>query len=234
MAIHFRSLVIRAVLATSLSLALRLQAEPPPGLQLRFTVFAPSQLTGLAYVAESTPIQKIVSMVFYPTARSPVYEYRGTTPLQFVDLKSQAVVAIAEIPLEMHQPLLIFFPKASSPGSSLRYEVYVHDDAQIQQTAGGLAILNFSGMEITGKIGRQVVELQRGFSGPYQIGKSARVSFRTHFDNVAYQAYADTIRLGPDGRALLVLLPPFYKGSYEVQSRVLLDEPVQKPEKIKR
>lgn len=233
MAIPLRYLVVRAVLATSLSLALRLQAEPLPALELRFTVFAPSQLTGLAYVAESTPTQKIVPVVFYPTARSPVYVYRGAAPLQFVDLQSKTVVAIAEIPLEMHQPLLIFFPHSPSPGSGLRYEVYVHDDAPTRHTAGGLAILNFSGMEITGKIGRQVVELQRGFSGPYQVGKSVRVSFRIHIDNVAYQAYADTIRMGPDGRALLVLLPPFYKGSYEAQSRVLLDEPVQKPEKTK-
>jgi hypothetical protein len=33
------------------------------------------------------------------------------------------------------------------------------------------------------------------------------------------------VPLGPRQRALLILFPPFYAGSLEVQSRLLIDEP---------
>jgi hypothetical protein len=46
---------------------------------------------------------------------------------------------------------------------------------------------------------------------------------RTTVKNRTYQAYVGNIELGKNERALLLLLPPFYRGSPEVQSRLLID-----------
>jgi hypothetical protein len=81
-------------------------AAAQPAQSVHFTVFSATPVTGLAYAprAKAAP----TALVFYPTARSPRYEYRGTMPLRFLDQATGAVVAEATIPPGINEALLLF------------------------------------------------------------------------------------------------------------------------------
>ena len=169
-----------------------------------------------------------MKIVFYPTARSPRYEYRGTSPLRFFDPESGAVVAEAVVPPEIRHALLLFSPIAVESvqgGSGLRYQIAVLDDSVARQRAGDLVIINFSGLALSGTVGTRAVTLRPGLNPPLAIGRSTKIALRTSWQDRSYQAYAHSIALAPTERALLILFPPFYKGSLEVQPRLLIDAP---------
>lgn len=197
---------------------------------VRFTVFAAKSLQGVAFVARpNTPPQKLV---FYPTARSPRYEYRGALPLRFVDAATGEVVAEATVPREIRDALLLFSPIEAPAGGtegtarkSLRYRIAVLDDGPARHGAGGLAILNLSGLTLSGTVNKQPVTLREGLNPTLPVGRSANITLRTTFKQRTYQSYATTVALAARQRALLILFPPFYRGSLEVQSRLLVDEP---------
>jgi hypothetical protein len=200
------------------------RAEPaPPERRLRFTVFSPRPATGLVYTPQLA--QPPAPLVFYPTARSPRYPYRGVMPLRFRDAKNNMVVAEATIPPEITDALLLLVPIEPAPTTGLRYQVYVLDDAATRQAPGSLAIINFSGFALNGTIDGKPATLQAGLNAVQPVGKSAAVALRAMFKARSYQAYAGTVELAKKERALLLLLPPFYKGSLEVQSRLLIDTP---------
>ncbi len=201
-----------------------LHAQAPAIQSVRFTVFSAKPVTDLAFVPQANaPAQ---ALKFYPTARSPRYEYRGVMPLRFVDAVSGAIVAEATLPLEMRDALLLFSPVAGTPKTgALRYQVAVLDDSALRHGPGGLAVINLSGLSLTGTVGNQAVTLTPGLNPTLAVGRSAKIALRTTFKNRSYQAYADTVQLTAKQRALLILFPPFYQGSLEVQSRLLIDEP---------
>ena len=177
-------------------------------------------------------------LVFYPTARSPRYEFRGVMPLRFADATG-AVVAEATVPPEMHDVLLLFAAvetpstaapaKEGGPPGGLRYQISVLDDGAARHGSGGLAVINLSGLALSGKVDGKDVTLKAGLNPTLPIGRSAKILLRTTFKARSYQSYADTVELKKSERALLILFPPFYKGSLEVQSRLLVDEPPAPP-----
>lgn len=198
---------------------------------MRFTVFAAKPLSDVAYVPRAgVPPQKLA---FYPTARSPRYEYRGPMPLRFLDATSGAVIAEATIPAGMRDALLLFSPIEAAPAAgksgSLRYQVAVLDDSVGRQAAGTVAIINLSGLALSGTVNRENVALRAGLNPAIAVGRAAAIKLRTTYNKREYQAYGATVSLAPKQRALVILLPPFNKGSLEVQSRVLLDEPGMPP-----
>lgn len=224
---HFplRRAVLFAVLAQVMGESVpALRAQAPAGPSLRFTVFSARPIADLAFVPRpNAPPQKVV---FYPTARSPRYDYRGATPLRFVDASSGAVVAEATIPAEIHDGLLLFAPVPAAGGTvGMRYHVSVLDDGSARHGPGGLAVINLSGLALTGTIGTTSVTLKPGLNPTIPVGRSAKVILKTEAKNRSYQSYADTVELARNQRALLILFPPFYQGSLEVQSRLLIDEP---------
>jgi hypothetical protein len=193
---------------------------------VRFTVFAARPIADLSFVArEGAAPQKTT---FYPTARSPRYEFRGRTPIRFADATGR-VVAEATVPPGITDALFLFAPVEPAPAGGLRFQVSVLDDSALRHGPGGLAIINLSGLALSGSVGSQAVSLKPGLNPTLAIGSSAKVTFRASFKNRTYQSYADTVELGRNQRALLILFPPYYKGSLEAQSRLLLDEPPPRP-----
>lgn len=229
---HLIPLLAVALFAAVMSVAARGQAAAAP--VVRFTVFAAQPIKELAYVPRAgVPPVKIT---FYPTARSQRLEYRGAMPLRFLDAATGAMVAEATIPPQIREPLLLFTPieattkgDAKSAGeakaSTLRYQVAVLDDSAARHAAGGLAIINLSGLALSGTVGKEEVTLRAGLNPTINAGRSAKVTLRTTANKRVYQSYAATVALTAKQRALLILFPPFYKGSLEVQSRLLIDEP---------
>ena len=197
---------------------------PAAGPAVRFTVFAAQPIKDVAFVprAKAAP----VALAFQPTARSSRYEYRGPMPLRFVDPKSGSVVAEVNIPPTIQNALLLFSPlEGAKPGEGLRFQVAVLDDGAARHGPGGLAIINFSGLALSGKLNNQIVSVKAGLNPTLPIGRTAALTLSTVFKQRTYQAYSGTITLGRNERALLILFPPFYPGALEVQSRLLVDQP---------
>ena len=228
-----------AFVAAIVALATLASAQTPrPSEQtVRFTVFSSHPVAGLAYAPRAgVAPQKIV---FYPTARSPRYEFRGAMPVRFTDATTGTVVAEAVIPPEIRDALLLLAPietmpsvalaKEGVPPTGLRYRVSVLDDGAARHGTGGLAIINFSGLALTGTVGKTEVTLKDGLNPTLTVGRSAKIMLRTMVKGRSLQSYAETLQLSGKERALLILFPPFYKGSLEVQSRLLVDEPPVPP-----
>jgi hypothetical protein len=127
-------------------------------------------------------------------------------------------------------PSCRFMPIEPAPASGLKYQVAVLDDGAARHGPAGLAVINFSGLELSGVIGRHAVLLKAGLNPTLAVSRGTRINLRTMLKDRTYQSYADLIELAPNQRALLLLFPPYYKGSLEVQSRVLIDEPPPPPE----
>jgi len=203
-------------------------AEQP----LRFTVFSAKPITDLSYVPK--PNGPPAKLVFYPTARSPRYEVRGPGPLRVLD-GAGAVVAEATVPVEVHDALLLFSPidspatGAEKAGSSLKYRVAVLDDGVARHTSGGLAIINLSGLALSGTIDGKAVTLQDGLNATQAVGTTAKIALHTTIKSRTVQSYTESLKMKKNERALLILFPPFNKGSLEVQSRMLIDEPPAVP-----
>ena len=202
------------------SIAAAQPAAPPP---IRFTVFSPKPISNVVFTprANAEP-QKIAT---YPTARSPRYEFRGAMPLKFTDATTGAVVAEATIPAEIRDALLLFTAIEPVPATGLRYRVAVLDDGAARQAAGALAIINLSGLALSGTVNKEAVTLKAGLNAPLSVGRAVKIILRTPVREKSVQSYSDTVQLKKNERALLILFPPYYKGSLEVQARMLLDEP---------
>ena len=202
------------------------QAPVPPQ-PVRFTVFSARPIADISFVPR--PNAALQKLVFYPTARSPRYEYRGAAPIRFTEAASGRVVAEASIPPEVRDALLLFVPIEPAPASGLRYQISVLDDGAARHGPGGLAIINLSGLALSGTVGPHAVILKAGLNPTLAIGNSAKIVLRTAFKNRTYQSYADAVEMDRSQRAVLILFPPYYRGSLEVQSRMLLDEPPVAP-----
>ena len=200
-------------------------AATPAGPTVRFTVFSSKPITDLSYVPAAGAAPR--KLQFAPTARSPRYDYRGAMPLRFVDAGSGVVVAEATIPPGVRDALLLFSAiDAGAKGTGgFRYQVSVLDDGAVRHGAGGLAMINFSGLALTGTVNSEEVTLKTGLNPTLNVGRAAKVSLRTKFKERVFQAYAGTLQLARNERALLILLPPFNPGSLEVQARLLVDQP---------
>jgi hypothetical protein len=148
-------------------------------------------------------------------------------PIRLVDTKTSAVVAEANVPATITDALLLLVPNEPAPATGVRYQVYVLDDTAARQAPGTLAIINFSGLVLDGTINGKPAAIQAGLNAAQPINRSASVALRTTVKNRNYQAYAGTVELEKNERALLLLLPPYYKGSPEVQSRLLIDNPAR-------
>jgi hypothetical protein len=219
---HPRAILCALLLAVFPGASLRAQpAGPPP---VRFTVFAAKPIANLTFAPRpNTPPQKLQ---FFPTARSARAEYRGPMPLRFTDAESGAVVAEATIPPGLTDVLLLFSPLPAAPKSGgLRHQVAVLDDSLARHAAGGLAIINLSGLALSGTVNQENVTLAPGLNPTLAVGRSATIALRTQFKGRTYQSYAGSAALKAGERALLILFPPFYAGSLEVQSRLLVDQP---------
>lgn len=189
----------------------------------RFTVFSARPVADLGFAPRAgAPRQPVV---FYPTARSPRYDYRSAMPLRFSDGPTGAVVTSVNIPPDIREALLLFSPIVPAPATGLRYQVVVLDDSALRHGAGALVVINLSGLALSGTVGNHEVTLTAGLNPPLAAASSAKIVLRTSAGGRPYQAYAGALQLKKNERALLILFPPFYKGSHEVQSRLLVDDP---------
>lgn len=214
------------IVAALLALAGAWAQTAPSGQLVRFSVFSAQPIKDIAFAPRANAAPQKVQ--FHSTARSTRLEYRGAMPIRFVDTTTGEVVAEATVPPDIRDALLLFSPAPASSAKdkkALRYQIAVLDDSGLRHGAGSLAIINLSGLALSGTVGKEKVSLKAGLNPTLAIGRSAPIAFQTSVKDRTYQAFASTVQLGPRQRALLILFPPYYRGSHEVQSRLLIDEP---------
>ena len=226
---RLRASVVAALALFAFSDTVIAQAPRPGELAGRFTVFSARPITDISFTPRTAaPKQKLV---FYPTARSPRYDYRSAMPLRFYDETTGNVVAEAVIPPEMKEALLLFAPIEPAPVSGFRYRIAVLDETGLRSGPRGLTIINLSGLALTGTVGKETVALEAGLNPTIALASATKVVLRTSAKGRSIQSYADTVLLKKDERALLLIFPPFYKGSFEVQSRLLVEGTAPSPAK---
>lgn len=197
-------------------------AQRPGQISVRFTVFAARPIEGLAYV--STTGAKL-PLKFNPAARSTRHTYNGTSPIRFVDTATGNVVAEANIPAEIREPLLLFTELATSGPRGLRYQISVLDDSAAKLGPGHLAILNLSGLKFTAQLEQSEFPVAEGLNAPVPFKKETKLTLFTNVRGARVQSYADVIKPPKSARLLLILFPPARKGAVEVQTRALADDP---------
>jgi hypothetical protein len=201
-----------------------LAAAEPVAVPLRFTVFSirPLENIVLAGAADVLP----VPLAFYPTSRSPEYEHPDETPLKFCDANTGALVAEASVPPSIRRALLLFVPQPKGAVTrEQRYQIKILDDSGLRHGPGDLAIVNLSGLALGGLVGGRRVSLPAGLNPPVRVRGSAEVELSVVLNGRRYRSYVETVPVAADERALLILFPPFYPGSFEVQGRLLVDTP---------
>jgi hypothetical protein len=201
-------------------------AQRPGQISVRFTVYAPRPIDGLSYL--STTGAKL-PLKFNPASRSTRHTYNGTSPLKFVETETGTVVAEAAVPPEMREPLLLFTELPAPGPRGLRYQVAVIDDSATKLGAGHLAILNLSGLKLTGTLDKTELTVDEGLNAPVPFARQARLTLFASARGTRVQSFSDTINPPKSSRLLLILFPPARKGALEVQSRALADEPPSPP-----
>ena len=166
---------------------------------------------------------------FNPTARSGRHTYNGISPVKFIDNETGVVVAEAAVPPEMREPLILFTELPVPTTRGLRYKVSVIDDSAAKLGAGHLAILNLSGLKLTGTLDRTELTVDDGLNAPVPFTRQAKLTLFTSARGTRVQSYSEVIAPPKSSRLLLILFPPTRKGALEVQSRALSDEPPKPP-----
>lgn len=195
---------------------------------VHFTVFALRPVEPMVFQPEVDAQPQ--PLKFYPTARSPEYTYTGEMPLLFTDARSGEVVASAAIPASIAKAVLIFAALPSNHSrSGPRYQIHVLDDGPLRHGRSGLSFVNLSGLDFDGRLGSRRITLGAGVTPSFQISGNTELLLETTRAGRRYRSYSQSIALASGERALLVLFPPYYTGSLEVQARLLIDEPPGAP-----
>ena len=215
--------VSAGIIAAFVATVTHAQTAAPTSQVVRFSVFSPQRIKDLTFAPR--PGGAPQTLAFQPTARSVRYEYRGAMPLRFLDGTTGAVLAEATVPPAMREALLLFTLLPTPTAQGLKYQIAVLDDSVARQVPGTLAIINLSGLTLAGTVGKEAVKLKAGLNPAITIGRTAAVTFRATHNNRSVQSYAGNVQLTARQRALLILFPPFNKGSLEAQSRLLIDDP---------
>ncbi|MBC7366141.1 MAG: hypothetical protein H7343_04900 [Undibacterium sp.] len=221
MAHAFRYLIIVLALALA-SAALSAAVPRSEPISVRFTVFSAHPIDGLGYRSATGAT---LPLKFFPASRSARSAYNGPSPLNFVDAASGAVVAEAEVPAAIREPLLLFTTLPAPDARGLRYQVAVIDDSVTKLPPGHLAVVNLSGLKLTGTMDKTTLTLDAGLNAPVPFAAGASLRLYAMSRGTRVQSFSDTLKTARSARLLILLLPPARKGALEVQSRALSDEP---------
>lgn len=199
---------------------------------INFSVYAAKMPTEPIHFL-TKPLGNAQTVTLYSAQRSPDYRWTGSGPIQLFSESriadmvegevSRRIVAEVLVPDDMIQVLIILFPNPAftTNESAPAYLAYVFNDSPENLPAGRMVFLNASGMEFVGKINNSVVTVQRGLNPPLQVGSAVKIDLRVKYRERYYQSYSSTLRLPENERMMLLILPPYYEGSLEVQARVL-------------
>jgi hypothetical protein len=188
---------------------------------ITFRVFAAERIPPMEY--EPTSLGDRKPVLFYPTAFSPRYVYKGEGPIRFFRRGVSAPVLELNPPPELNEIVIMWLNTTPGSDAGPLGNVRVLDDAVLHRPLGTASILNVSGLSLRGVWDGKPIAIDEGLSALTSRSSAGTLELRTYFKNRWYPSYRETIEVRQGERALLLLLPPIRRGSLEVQSRWLVD-----------
>lgn len=231
------------LLATSLASPLFAALEEDPPIKIQFKVYADTRVQGLHYASqtnqETTSLSATTNTHSYPvtfnSGLSESYAYEGAQTIfffyeepvpvsdEFPDGIQRHLSASAEIPEGWTDVLLLFFPAESISKNMNRYHIYPLDNSESALPLGHLMFFNASGKEMQGVVGSRKIKLNHGPSTAFHLKQKTKIGLAAQTPKGYVQSYMDEIRVDDNQRARLILLPPFFAKSVEVQHRLLYE-----------
>jgi len=209
-----------AMLALCLSAALGAPEATLPS-TVHFSVFALRPVPGLAVLpSDDHPPQPIQ---LYPTARSSLVSYRGPMPVRLVNMITGNALAEVWIPPTITRALIVVAP-GNGPESGGHLVPHLVDENPPSSGTVRLTVLNLSGLSLRGWINARPMAIRAGLNPIPGVSGTARLELRAVLKEREYHSYADAVTLTAAERSLLILFPPYYRGSLEVQARMLREE----------
>jgi hypothetical protein len=185
-----------------------------------FALRVPSETLFVVLSAGSTP----VPITFFSTARSAKMPYVGGPVLDLLVKDARTPSGFgraAQISLEDSSAsvLVVLGPKTTT------YPVFKINDDPVFRKPGELLIFNATNMTLAANLNGGSFSLVEGMNPGVNAGSTAKIQLTTHLKERELTVYANSLRLGKDGRGILFLMPPRYPGSVEVEARFLADIP---------
>lgn len=216
----------RLITLSGLMLALGLSAalgatEPAPLPTVHFSVFSLRPIPGLAFLPGGEHAPEPIEL--YPTARSSLASYRGPMPVRLVSTITGAALAEVWIPSTITRALIVLAPDRGAASGGPWVPFVVDDDLPLSR-AVRFTLLNLSGLSLRGRINAQAFAIRAGLNPIPGVSGHIRLELRAALKDRDYHSYGDALTIAAAERALLILFPPYYRGSLEVQARMLREE----------
>jgi hypothetical protein len=198
--------------------------EPNVLVSAEVSFFAPKVPERPIYFMPS-PDRTPVEIQFFSTARSQTHSYFGSPIMDLLVKDSRTAsgflrIARADLRNTLSKSLIVI---RKAEDADQQYEaVSVRDDATAFPS-NSIIIDNRSGMELAIKLGDEAKILRTGKNPPMRLGGSSRMEVIAEVRGRLLTAYSRSLRIPEEGRVMLFLLPPKFRGSIELETRVLVD-----------
>ena len=205
--------------------------EEVPIIKADFTVYSLKRLKDLKFIHGDK--QGASALEFFSSAKSKLYEYEGPNPIIFFretpaptkedpNAVNRTKVAELTLPQEGGEFLFIFFPDYSSDNE--KYQIYPLDDSKSELPNGSIRLFNATSFQLEGVFGQNKINLAPGPSEAYRLpGNSMSLGLGIRYEGKFHMSYNGPLNLEANSRGLMMLYPPFVKGSAILQTRYLRD-----------
>ena len=182
-------------------------------------------------LTDGTPPSAPVKIETHSLTRKGPHTFTGDNTIRFYNPTTQRQVARVELPKKSDKWLLIFLKNpnyTTHPDTQLKYIIYPFDDSEKNLPIHSLVLLNLTGRELTGKIGKKRIQLNHGTSPKFKARKSIQINLwmRAKNGHDQLQALSKTYPFKAGNRNLILLFPPVLKGSADLDTRLLVERPL--------
>lgn len=208
------------------------QDQEVPIVRADFTVYSLQRLQDLHYL--NGDLKSSTPMTFYSSSRSTEYHYEGPNPLIFFkeipaptpedpNAVSRKKVGQVTLPEAGGKLLMIFFPKRDSKEED--YSVYPLDDSTAALPYGAIRLFNATPYTLEGVLGKDRINLAPGPGKAYRVNSTkTSLGLGIRHEGKFHQSFNSPLQLLKDSRGLMMIFPPFVKGSAIVQTRFITEK----------
>lgn len=209
--------------------------------RLKFVVFATDLPKEVMYLPKAN--DEPVTLKFFSTERSKVYEYEGSNPIVFfteVDVPydparplaprvQRVPVGYVSVPGGIDEALIFFATEGTwSPNTIPRFNVSIFNDSLASFPKDHAVFLNATGSDLYGTVGGMEISVPSGWSAPVRIGQGETKVYLNKLDRTgSIPVFSSMVPLGRNQRVTVVLLPPDRPDIHFLQRRLLYDPNVR-------
>jgi hypothetical protein len=220
---------------TAASFAVAQNAQPNISVELRF--LTNDKVSGLfLQPSPSRPGQVApkAEIVAGSHSRSPGLQYTGPSSLTLFTvstdpkgLEIRSPVASLALPSDKKELLIVILVGGAAAGPR-QYRLHAFDDSFLGAPSGSVRFLNMTPVPVFGRMGSDSIQIKAGvsMSEAYPRAAARRISLGYTLNNQVFPIIDQAYGTEPADRLLIVLLPPFARGSGLIRARVIPDSPI--------